>query len=271
MAKTQPPSAAHADPAALMAGRRAELVRVVEEAGRQLLARAPAAREDPHATTDMDRALDEWLRGALPRVVDAPVFSEERHREAVAEGGLVWIVDPIDGTLNAIVGNPDVAVSAALYDRARRWTVAAAVVAPFHGLSYSAVRGAGAELNGESLTRAPRAHHPAILAVGLPSNAADNADLHAGFLRRFVDEAWILRLTGSAALDVCRVASGQWSGFFEDGLYVWDVAGADLIATETGCATRLSMPDGDLASRIRYLAADSPETLERIAALAARD
>lgn len=265
MARIQP--AADGDPAALMTARRAELVGVVEEAGRQLRTRAPAAREDPHATTDMDRALDDWLRGALPEVLDVPVFSEERHREAVAESELTWIVDPIDGTLNAIVGNPDVVVSAALYDRARRLTVAAAVVAPFHGLSFSAVRGAGAQVNGEPLARARHAHHPAILAVGLPSNAPANARRHAEVLGRFVAGSFILRLSGSAALDVCRVASGQWSGFFEDGLYLWDIAGADLIATETGCVTRIEAPDGGLAARIRYLAADGPETLERVAAM----
>ena len=43
-----------------------------------------------------------------------------------------------------------------------------------------------------------------------------------------------IRMTGSAALNICRVADGSADAFFEFGPYIWDVAAAAVILKEAG-------------------------------------
>ena len=42
------------------------------------------------------------------------------------------------------------------------------------------------------------------------------------------------RIFGSAALDLCQVAAGRADGYFESGIYIWDVAAAGLIVRQAG-------------------------------------
>ena len=65
-------------------------------------------------------------------------------------------------------------------------------------------------------------------------------------MNNLIDEAADFRHTGSAALDLCYVASGRVDGYFEMGLKPWDCAAGDLIVREAGglvcdfnCGSRL--------------------------------
>ena len=53
-------------------------------------------------------------------------------------------------------------------------------------------------------------------------------------MNNLIDEAADFRRTGSAALDLCYVASGRVDGYFEMGLKPWDCAAGDLIVREAG-------------------------------------
>ena len=46
-----------------------------------------------------------------------------------------------------------------------------------------------------------------------------------------------IRVLGSAALDLCQVASGRADGYFESGIYLWDVAAGDIIVRQAGGKT----------------------------------
>src|SRR5436309_15424561 len=60
--------------------------------------------EDP--VTSVDRLIDKRLRASLPQIVACPYLSEESSPETATTTGLVWVVDPIDGTHNLVVGAP---------------------------------------------------------------------------------------------------------------------------------------------------------------------
>ncbi len=213
------------------------------EAGRFLIERRPrdlgVARTKSSPTdvvTEMDtgaeRLLIEYLLGARPG--DA-VLGEEGGDRVAADGGasgVRWVIDPIDGTVNYLYDLPAWAVSVAAE---MRGTVVAGVVhAPATGHTYTAVLGGGAQADGHPLqvgAGAPIAE--ALVATGFGYAAgrrARQAAVIAGLLGQVRD----IRRVGSAALDLCTVATGQVDAYFERGTNYWDHAAGGLVASEAG-------------------------------------
>lgn len=207
-----------------------------------------ARRPDPAAwerkghgdyVTAVDRETEELIAAQLlDATPDSSILGEELTPEA-ARDGLVWVVDPLDGTANFLHGYPSYAVSIAA---AVDGEVVAGVVADVpRALTYHAVRGGGA-WNGEqrlsvSATRAPI---DALIGTGFPFKVQH---LLPPYLRQF---AFILghsagiRRAGAASLDFADVAQGRFDGFWELHLAPWDIAaGALLIREAGGCVSDL--------------------------------
>lgn len=175
------------------------------------------------------RLLAQWRPGE-------PVLGEEEGG-APASGQLCWVVDPIDGTVNYLYGLPWYAVSVAVQRDGE--SVAAAVAQPVDRRLWSAGRGAGADCNGLALrVSAARQLELSLIGTGYsyrPERRARQAAMTACLLPRVRD----IRRAGSAALDLCSVASGWLDGFAEHGLNRWDWAAGALIAAEAGAVVRL--------------------------------
>ncbi|SBS34046.1 Inositol-1-monophosphatase [Marinomonas aquimarina] len=143
----------------------------------------------------------------------------------------VWVIDPIDGTINFAQGLLHVAVSIAVYYRGERWV--GVVHAPFLGETYFAIKGQGAWLNGEALKVSGRSElRNAIVATGFPYNKDSLPDLLT-LLSRVLENCQDIRRNGSAALDLCAVARGQMDAYYES-VKPWDMAAGALIAVEAG-------------------------------------
>jgi myo-inositol-1(or 4)-monophosphatase len=166
------------------------------------------------------RILSEESSPAMPQ--------EERNR------GPLWIVDPIDGTVNFAYGLAPVAVSIAY---AEDGVVQAGVVhGPFLGETYCGRRGGGATLNGAPLRASECARlDRALIGTGFPYDRSQRPAL-VRRLERVLDHCRDFRRIGSAALDLCWVAAGRLDGFYET-LKPWDFAAACLIAREAGART----------------------------------
>jgi myo-inositol-1(or 4)-monophosphatase len=191
------------------------------------------ARGDYVTETDLaaERAALDVLNAEAPGVA---VLSEEAGGERA--GGLMWAVDPLDGTTNFVHGFWAVAVSVALLEDGR--PVAGCVHAPVLRETYLAVRGQGALLDGKPLRVSDRAPAEAVVATGFPFRQKDR--LLPRYLRTF--EAALrtfedLRRPGAAALDLAWTAAGVFDGFFELGLSTWDVAAGVLLIEEAGGLT----------------------------------
>lgn len=188
------------------------------------------------------------LAGRFP---DHAIVGEEDATVGGRAGrGVEWIVDPIDGTVNFSHGLPFWCCSiAALRDGQ---TQAAAVFAPALDCCFTAIRGAGAFCNGARITvSAVAALDQAMILTGLDKNPEPNLPPLALFqaTTRHVQKA---RILGSAALDICRVAQGEADGYFESGIYLWDVAAARLIVEEAG--GREEILGHQERGRLRFLA-----------------
>ncbi|TNM68898.1 inositol monophosphatase [Streptomyces sp. NP160] len=219
--------------------------------------------------TAMDTASEQLIRRVLraERPQDA-VLGEEGGTTG-GTSGLTWVVDPIDGTVNYVYGIPAYAVSVAVVagePAPPHWRpVAGCVHNPETGETWTASLGGGARLDGEPVHAAagpPLAE--ALVGTGFgytASRRAEQADVVARLLPRVRD----VRRIGSAALDLCYVASGRLDAFYERGLNPWDAAAGWLVAAEAGVS--LVGLDGAGASQDMLVAAPPALALELAAEL----
>ncbi|MBI1983005.1 MAG: inositol monophosphatase [Acidobacteria bacterium] len=143
-----------------------------------------------------------------------------------------WYVDPLDGTTNFAHGFPVFCVTLGLAYHGE--VVAGVVYDPTRDELFAAQRGSGAFLNGQRLSVSKTANiSESLLATGFPP-FADNHDLNIQFYFRFTLLSHGIRRAGSAALDLCSVASGRFEGFWELKLNPWDKAAGSLLVTEAG-------------------------------------
>jgi myo-inositol-1(or 4)-monophosphatase len=185
--------------------------------------------------TEVDRATERWLveQLAVRRPDDAVLGEEGGGRPGTS--GVRWVLDPIDGTVNFVLGLPQFAVSVAA--EVEGSVVAGAVCNPLTGETFSATVGAGAYLNGRRLSgprEVPLAR--AVVGTGFAYDAAVRARQIAVVVPLLPRVADIRRL-GAASLDLCFLAAGRLDAYFEAGLNRWDHAAGGLIAAEAGCVT----------------------------------
>lgn len=187
--------------------------------------------------THADVMADEFITGAIrKRFPQHRILSEETMPDLAQTRELdtpLWIVDPIDGTVNYAYGHPQVAVSIAYAEKGR--VQAGVVHAPFAGETFRASRGHGATLNGRTIRHSGATElRQALFATGFPYTKDNLAPL----LRRLdamIHHCRDLRRIGSAALDICWVACGRLDIYYET-VSPWDFAAARLIAAEAGAS-----------------------------------
>src|SRR5690554_152240 len=183
--------------------------------------------------TAIDHQAEEAVFEAVTRLCPGePVLGEESGG-AGWDSDRVWIVDPLDGTVNFIHGLPQVAVSVAVWENGE--PVAGAVVDVSRGEEFAAARGAGATLDGEPIRVSPcEQMSDALVATGFPYDRQQRADAYVEVVAGVLREAQGMRRIGSAALDICWVACGRFDGYWEFSLAPWDMAAGVLVLQEAG-------------------------------------
>jgi len=178
-----------------------------------------------------DALITKAINGEFP---DHLLVSEELAPDTASlskQMGPLWIVDPIDGTVNYAHGHAQSAISIA-YAVGGRVEVGV-VYNPFTKELFHAQYGKGAFLNGAPISVARETNlRRAIIATGFPYNKAEIGIL-VHRLGSVLAACADIRRLGSAALDICWVAAGRLDGYYES-LSLWDFAAAQLIATEAG-------------------------------------
>ena len=172
------------------------------------------------------------IGGILSRYPSHSILAEESG--ATQSGAAVkWIIDPLDGTTNFAHGYPFYCVSIAVEEKGE--IVCGAVYDPVREEMFSAARGAGAYRNGERLkvSNVDRLSQ-ALLITGFPYNFRERVDTVIRQFGRFLVASQAVRRGGSAALDLCYVASGRLDGFWELYLQPWDTAAGHVILEEAG-------------------------------------
>ena len=194
---------------------------------------ASTKSSDVDMVTEFDRAAERLIVDGLiaSRPSDGIIGEEGSSRSGTT--GVVWHIDPIDGTTNFLYALPGYAVSIGAIDQ--QGPLLGAVYIPATSELFTAIRGGGAFLNGHrihcSLTTELRL---ALVATGLaymPQRRAVQMDRLARVCLATRD----IRRLGAASVDLCYVAAGRLDAYFEEWLSSWDMAAGELIAREAGC------------------------------------
>jgi myo-inositol-1(or 4)-monophosphatase len=159
------------------------------------------------------------------------VMGEEGARIEIG-GEYKWYVDPLDGTTNFAHGYPVFCVSLAVERRGER--VAGVIYDPTRDEMFAAELGSGARLNGMAIHVSTTAKlGECLIATGFPSHKRHKSpNIH--FYHQLTLLTHGVRRAGSAALDLCNVASGRFDGFWEFNLNPWDTAAGVLMVEEAG-------------------------------------
>ncbi|HSC58657.1 MAG TPA: inositol monophosphatase family protein [Gemmatimonadales bacterium] len=183
--------------------------------------------------TAVDRAAEEMIRDALLRAEPGSRILGEEFSPDERGAGLLWIVDPLDGTTNYLHGVPAWAVSIGVAVDGE--LVGGVVHDVPHGVVSHASLGAGAWQGSRRLTVSGiRDPGQALIGTGFPFKDLADADRYLAQFRRVMAATSGIRRPGAASLDLVSVASGTFDGFWELSLAPWDVAAGSVIIREAG-------------------------------------
>lgn len=178
--------------------------------------------------TEADHAVNSYLEQKLrPLLPEAGWLSEESADSTERlDHDLVFIVDPIDGTRGFAMGELAWAVSIAVIYRHR--PVVGIVHAPALSETYVAVKGGGAQLNGQAIAVSTRKKLDASALFAGPLSMATE-------LRSVGLQFDLLPKISSLALRIAKVATGALdAGLVSANSNDWDIAAADVIISEAG-------------------------------------
>jgi myo-inositol-1(or 4)-monophosphatase len=251
--------------AATSASQRADLAQVallVAEEAATLVAVGYRSRPRPDKkgrhdlVTEFDRRSEELLVSRLGSLLPGvPVVGEEETAggETKRRPGLVFYVDPLDGTTNFVHGHPFWCVSVGLMEDEH--PIVGAVVAPVLGLRWHGFVDPGAHgrlsPDGSRASTAVRNGAPcavsattdledALVATGFPAirDHAPHNNFDSFIAVKRVAQA--VRRCGSAEIDLCMVADGTYDAYWERSLHAWDTAaGSALVLGAGGAVTAL--------------------------------
>lgn len=213
----------------------------VRRAGNRLLA-AQVTDESIHQkeglanfVTSFDVEIQEFLIRELKAILpEASFFGEEDTAGSSHDhsDGYCFFIDPIDGTTNFMFGYHHSCVSVGLAWQEKM--IAGFVCNPYVAEMYTAIKGQGSFLNGRRLCMQNRTVAEGIISFGCARyNEGDTDKLFAAVKELYL-RSLCVRNGGSAALDLCRVASGANAAYLELKLQPYDYAAASIIIEEAG-------------------------------------
>ncbi len=218
-------------------------IEAAKKAG-EFLGRKEDIRVDSMIGKDIKLSSDKMSEKIILDILEKtgiPILSEEcgLKKETVdTHSGRCWIVDPLDGTMNYYRGLDDLAcVSIALWEKDK--PVLGVVYRFMSEELYFGEIGMGAYANDRELQPSATEHiDQAVLATGFPVKRAYDEDSLKPYIRR-TQLFKKVRMLGAAAIMATYVPCGKIDVYEEDGIMLWDIAGAVAIANAAGCSHRV--------------------------------
>ncbi|KAI9721004.1 MAG: hypothetical protein M1812_002483 [Candelaria pacifica] len=230
------------------------LIEIAKKAGEMIVAANPSTitsgskKNSSDLVTETDQAVEKMVSTTLKEKYPSYEFlGEETYQPGMhLTSAPTFVVDPIDGTVNFVHGYPYVSISLGFTDNKK--PLVGVVYNPFTSNLYSAIHGRGAFLN--QTTRLPLKESPeplnglsnALVAIEWGSDRTGvNWDVKCRTFQKLGEPKEVggamvhsMRSLGSAALNLCAVASGTLDVYWEAGCWAWDVAAGWVILEEAG-------------------------------------
>jgi myo-inositol-1(or 4)-monophosphatase len=201
--------------------RRLDLIKISQKGPKDFVTNIDMAAE---------RRIIEIINTAYPQ---HSILSEESGSSKKTSSPYQWIIDPLDGTTNFLHGFPHFAVSIGLKHKDR--IEHGVIYDPLRDDLFTASCGGGAQKNSRRIRVGNRVKlSNSLIVSGLPARAERYYEAHCKIIKTLAPLVGSLRSTGSAALDLAYIASGQIDGFWAVDLKIWDLAAGALIVKEAG-------------------------------------
>ena len=183
--------------------------------------------------TNVDREVEALvIKEIISRFPNHTIIAEESGIHEKDKSN-VWFIDPIDGTTNFAHGYPCFCISIGFAKNGK--LEFGLVMNPVTNELYSAKKGKGAKLNGKPINVSRiKTLKESLLITGFSQDSKKSKQRNFNRFKKLTILSQGVRRDGSAAMDLCYVASGKLDGFWEQKLNVWDVAAGVLILKEAG-------------------------------------
>lgn len=187
-------------------------------------------------TPNMLQAQEQIIEAIRHDYPDHAILSEELAEAPDPQAESLWIIDPVDGSLNYMKGIPLFAV--AIGFRQKGIYRLGVVYDPCRDELFHAIYHRGAFLNGrriqtKSFSEGVEAYQAATVATDWPAQASKRSAA-AMIIRLIAGEVMATHVFGSPALGLCYIAAGRLDAYFHLQLELWDVAAASVILQESG-------------------------------------
>ena len=204
----------------------------------------------------MSSTSEEFLISEISRQFPGHSFLAEESGASTSQNEHLWIIDPLDGTVNYAHGVPFFCVSIAYSYLGQ--VLLGAIYDPMRNEMFSAERGQGARVNGRLLkVSGAQELQQSLMVTGFPYDSWNNGRNNFDYFAKLGKITQGVRRLGSAALDLCYIAAGRLDGYWEFSLHAWDVAAGGLIAEEAGArVTNTQGQPGYLEAPISIMASN---------------
>ncbi len=183
--------------------------------------------------TEVDLLCEQEVIGRIRKAFPGHAFLAEESGATKGDADHLWIIDPLDGTVNYAHGYPCYCVSIGYQHKDE--VVAGVVYNPCLDELFVAERGQGATLNGQPIAVSTMTVlKQSLLATGFAYDINESNDNNLDHFENFIKECQAIRRPGSAAMDLCYTAMGRFEGFWELKLHPWDYAAGWLMVEEAG-------------------------------------
>ena len=216
----------------------------IASAAGELLADRPESLEvnskstPTDVVTHMDKLAEDLLVSRIrsERLLDG-ILGEEG-ADVESQSGRMWVIDPLDGTVNYLYNLPFWAVSVGLVEVETGRGIVGAVVAPLINTAWVAASGKGAfAVTGAKTTQLSASEcanvDRALIGTGFGYSQERRAS-QGRVIKTLIPDIRDIRRMGSCAIDLCLLAEGKLDAFFERGVNPWDHAAGGVIAREAG-------------------------------------
>lgn len=211
---------------------------IVREAAKLFADRDAVGRSKEKGVADyvtaVDEAVEQFMQQKLGEAYPHIQFmGEEKDNSAVDLDGLVWVLDPVDGTTNLIHDYQNSAISLALLNHGE--ILLGIVYNPFSDEMYHAQKGQGSFLNGKAICVSnAESMSESLISIGTSPYYKEEAEENFILFKEIYMDCQDIRRCGSAAIDLVHVACGRIDGYMEKHLKIWDYAAGTLIVREAG-------------------------------------
>lgn len=216
-----------------------EIIKVVKECGTLILGANQDNLNTKEKTSNRDvvteydiETQNKIINHLSSKFPEAGFISEELATDAFPSNELVFIIDPIDGTMNLTKDMGYSCISVACFKNRKPYV--GVVYNPYRNEIFTATLGGGAFCNGNpiSVTNEPLSN--SLVQTNTSSYYPELRNETITRIQSVLPKCIDIRMTGTAALDICQVAAGRAGLYFESRISLWDYAAAALVLNEAG-------------------------------------